>query len=254
MSVALVSAWEPRGETARFLRYRPLLSDIYTHIVIATTHRLASDERAQVEAEPGVSLVITADGTHRRYVSLEHGLATDVTHLHYIDMDRALHWVETRPDELRAASHRVQTSDCLILGRSAWAWSTHPRSMRDTEALFNHPFSRLLGLEADFGAGSRGLSRAATEYLVARSQPGHWADVAWPVRLYRAGFALATMTVDGLDWETPDQYRDHVADAETRQRLLDAYDADPHKWAFRVKIAHEIVREGMEAWLIKTED
>ena len=121
--------------------------------------------------------------------------------------------------------------------------------MRQTEAVFNHVFSRLLGVEADFGAGARGFSRSAAEYLLAHVEPGHWADTAWPVVVWRGGFRLESLLVDGLDWETPDQYRDTAADAETQRAVAAAYDADPDNWAARVWIADQITRAGLDAWL-----
>ena len=249
MSVALITAWEPRGEFRRLLRFRPRLSELYTDVVIAAPDRADPAEVAALNAEPGVRVVTTPQGTWRRYVALAEGLKTEATHFHYLDTDRAVHWVETRPAELAQAAARVQTADCLLLGRTEAAWTTHPQCMRQTEAIFNHLFSRLLGVEADFGAGARGFSRPAAEYLLARVEPGHWADTAWPVVLWRGGFHLDTLLADGLDWETPDQYRDTAADAETQRRAADAYDADPAHWAARVSVADAITRAGLAAWL-----
>lgn len=249
MSVALIMAWEPRGEFRRLLRFRPRLSDLYTDIIIAAPEHAVPAEVAALNAEPGVRVVTTPQGAWRRYVALVEGLKTEATHFHYLDTDRAVHWVETRPDELAYAAARVQTADCLLLGRMEAAWATHPQAMRQTEAIFNHLFSQLLGVEADFGAGARGFSRPAAEYLVARVSPDHWFDTAWPAVLWRGGFRLDTLLVDGLDWETPDQYRDEAADADTQRQAAASYDADPAHWSRRVWVADEITRAGLDAWL-----
>lgn len=249
MSVALITAWEPRGEFRRLLRFRPCLTELYTDIIIAAPDHADPTEVAALNAEPGVRVVTTPQGAWRRYVALVESLKTNASHFNYLDTDRAVHWVETRPDELAQAAARVQTTDCLLLGRTEAAWATHPQAMRQTEAIFNHLFSRLLGVEADFGAGARGFSRLAAEYLLARVPADHWADTAWPVVLWHGGFRLDTLLVDGLDWETPDQYRDEAADSDTQRQAAAAYDADPAHWSSRVWVADAITRAGIAAWL-----
>ena len=254
MSVVLITAWEPRGEFKRLLRFRPRLSDLYTDIIIAAPDRADAGEVAALNAEPGVRVVTTTEGAWRRYVALVEGLKTEATYFHYLDTDRAAHWVETRPAELAQAVSRVQTTDCLLLGRTEAAWATHPQAMRQTEAIFNHLFSRLLGVEADFGAGARGFSRRAAEYLLARVSPDHWSDTAWPVVLWRGGFRLDTLLADGLDWETPDQYRDAAADPDAQRHIAAAYDADPANWSMRVWVADEITKAGLAAWLAENRE
>ncbi len=247
MTVAFITAWEPRGELPRLVRAWPWLLDVYSDIVIAAPTSLPPADRQTLAEQPRARLVIPPDGAWRRYAVLQAALDTDADHFHYIDLDRAVHWLETRPDELRATAQRVPTADCLILGRTDDAWATHPRCMRDSEALFNRVFSHHLGLDADFGAGARGFSRQAAAFLVAHADADHWADVAWPVLLHRAGFHLAALAVDGLDWETPDQYQPHAVDRATQLRAAAEYDRDPQHWAYRVHVAREITWAGLAA-------
>jgi hypothetical protein len=110
-------------------------------------------------------------------------------------------------------------------------------------------FSQLLNVEMmDFGAGSRGLSRRAADYLMQQSLPEWgWAiDTAWPLLLYRAKYSIEYLAVNGLEWETPDQFRDTAADPETRSAIADQHDRTPEIWQHRVYVAHEIMRVG---WL-----
>jgi broad specificity phosphatase PhoE len=123
--------------------------------------------------------------------------------------------------------------------------------MYDAELIINRTFSKLLGQEIDFGAGSKGFSRRAAEFLVMNTQPGRGlgADTEWPVLLYRAGFRVRGLLVDGLDWESADRYRDEAADRETQRRFAAAYDESAQNWAMRVRVTQEIVDAGIEAWL-----
>ncbi len=255
MPVALACTWQPRGELPRLRHWRETLLDLYSGVWVALPPDADPTLVAALAELPGVHALVTADWSSGRPVALRAALATAATHLHYCDLDRALHWVETRPDELRATVETVQRVDCLILGRTDWAWATHPAAMRETEALFNLVFSAALGLDADFGAGSRGLSRHAAEFALAHGPATHWIDAAWPVLLRRAGFTIAALAVDGLAWETPDRDRATVADAAARRALAAAWDADATQWAFRVRVvAREILAAGLEAMRVEIGD
>lgn len=248
LPVALACTWQPRGELPRLRRWREILLDLYRDVHIALPPDAAPSLAAAVGELPGVHALVTDDWATGRPTAIRAALATDASHVHYCDLDRALHWVETRPDELRATVTAVQRADCLILGRTDWAWATHPAAMRDTEALFNRVFSAALGIEADVGAGSRGLSRRAAEFVLAHGPATHWVDAAWPVLLHRAGYSVEALAVDGLAWETPDRDRATVADEAPRRALAAAWDADPAQWAFRVQVvAREILAAGLEA-------
>lgn len=255
LPVALACTWQPRGELPRLRHWRATLLDVYNGVFIALPPDTGPTLAATLNDLPGVHALVAADWAQGRPTALRAALATDATSIHYCDLDRALHWVETRPDELRATVEAVQRVDCLVLGRTDWAWATHPAAMRETEALFNLVFSAALGIDADFGAGSRGLSRRATEFVLAHGPATHWIDAAWPVLLRRAGFTLAALAVDGLAWETPDRDRATVADEATRRALAAAWDADATQWAFRARVvAREILAAGLDALRVEIGD
>ncbi len=67
------------------------------------------------------------------------------------------------------------------------------------------------------------------------------------VLLNRAGYRIKYVEVDGLDWESADQFRMEAADAETQRQARAAYDANPEHWAWRVKVADEVVTTGLWA-------
>lgn len=250
MRIALAATWHPRGETARLLRLYPQLQTAYSHVVISLPPSVTADDLNSLRQLPDVKLHVNADWSHGRYMALK--LATDsgADHVHYADMDRLLRWIETRPDEWRATLDRVGQADCLVIGRTPVAWATHPRALVETEAISTGLMNRLLGQELDISAGSKGFSRRAAEFILANSLPRRaiGTDAEWVMLAHRAGYRVEQVLVDGLDWEIPDQHQAQAADLARQQELAKVYDSDASKWAHRVKIAHEIVEAGIDAW------
>jgi hypothetical protein len=60
----------------------------------------------------------------------------------------------------------------------------------------------------DVSAGSKSFSRPAAEHLVKHSQPDNsiGTDAEWSILLKQAGFRLEYIQVNGLDWESADQF------------------------------------------------
>ncbi|MBN1563533.1 MAG: hypothetical protein JXA10_06835 [Anaerolineae bacterium] len=255
MTVALAATWHPRGELNRALRMIDDLTALYAGIFVVVPPDAGSDVSALID-HPGVSIISGDDWYGGRHHAVQNALASGLNFaaIHYCDFDRLLHWLERFPDELQRTVDHITQVDCLITGRTDQAWATHPRCMIETENIFNMTFSQLLDLDSDhevidFGAGSRGLSRRATEYLIQHATPtwGWAVDAAWPLLLHHAGYTVEYVAVDGLAWETPDQFRDTVADAETRSAMAAQYDQSPDIWRQRVHVAHEITRVGVLA-------
>ena len=144
---------------------------------------------------------------------------------------------------------RMQTTDCLVIARTAAAFATHPMAQQLTERMSNQVCSWLLGWSLDFSAGSKAFSRKAVEFLVRNSPPGNvmGTDSEWVILLNRAGFRIEEMEVDGLDWETADRYLPQAADAATQKRIADEYDSKPEHWSFRVQVAQDIIDAGYAA-------
>jgi broad specificity phosphatase PhoE len=251
MSIVLATTYHPRGEIGRLRRLLPELQAVYSRVIISLPATTRQDEEYAIRALPAVQAFVNEDWSHGRYNALKAALETNADAIHYADMDRLLRWVETSPDEWRATVDDIKTVDCLVIGRTAAAWNTHPRAMYDAELIINRTFSKLLGQEMDFGAGSKGFSRRAAEFLIASTAPGRalGADTEWPVLLYRAGFHVRGVLVNGLDWESADRYQDEAADAETQRRFAESYDEVAHNWAMRVRVTQEIVDAGIDAWL-----
>lgn len=250
MSVTLAATFNPRGEVGRLRRLYALLKVAYDHIVISLPPVLAMEDAFAIRELPGAIIHVNEDWSHGRFMSLQLAAQTQSDHIHYADMDRLLRWVETRSQEWKQTLNRIEQVDCLVIGRTQAAWETHPHALRDTEAITNDLFSRLLGQRLDLSAGSKGFSRNAADFILANSQPRRaiGTDSEWIVLLHRAGFRIDTMLVDGLDWEIADQHQDKAADANRQREMAARYDADPKHWSRRVEIAHEIVEAGLDAW------
>lgn len=247
MSVTLASTFRPIKDLPRFLRLVADLGRLYEGITIAVPPNVGEEDVARLKEQPDVHVAQATEIALSRHMAIEKALELSTTHIHYVDMDRALRWLETRPDELRRTIEAVPSADCLIIGRSEAAFETHPQSLQQTEAIVNVVFSHLLGRQVDLCGGSRGLSREAAQYVTKHSIPGRWADAEWPMLLHAAGFRVDYLKVDGLDWETADRFTGQTADPETQRAYAEQIDADAKRWAMRVKIALEQVEAGLEA-------
>ena len=249
MTVTLTMTWNPRGETERFRRFYPEFSRWYHGVSIVTPPDPDLQAVDMLETFPEIRVLTGGDWVTGRQLALEMALGFDAEYVHYVDCDRLLRWFELYPAELRATIATIQSADCVVIGRTQAALDTHPRCLKDTEAITNEVFSNLLGQPLDLAAGSKAFSRGATEFLVRYSRPSHgWCtDAEWIVLLHRAGCSIQSLLVDGLDWETADRYLPHAADAETQRRGAEAYDADPQNWVSRVRLAHESIQAGFAA-------
>lgn len=249
--ITLAATFNPRGEIPRFKTLLPQLQAVYAAIVISLPPAADHADLETLQGLPGISTIVNQQWGDGRYNALKLALATDPDHIQYADLDRLIRWVETRPAEWLRTLADIQQSDCLVIGRTAAAWDTHPRAMFETERIINMIFSQVIGRQMDFGAGSKGFSRRAAEFIMGQIEPGRalGADTEWIVLLHRAGFAVGHVEVDGLDWEIPDQYQDAAADRERQRAMAVQYDADAKHWRRRVAVAHEIIEAGLAAML-----
>lgn len=248
MTIALASAWQPRGELERFLVLLPVFQEAYSGMAISVPPATEADLIDRLQKLHKVELIVTPHWSLGRYAALEQSLKFTGSHVQYADFDRLLRWVETRQDEWREILPVIQENDCLIIGRSPNSYLTHPQALIQTEAISNQVISYLLGQPLDVSAGSKGFSRRAAEFIVANCSPGNalGTDAEWPLVLKKGGFQVDAIKVEGLDWESADRYRQEAADTQSQKDVAEAYDGDPQNWARRVAVAEEIVRLGLE--------
>jgi SAM-dependent methyltransferase len=249
MSIALAAAWRPRGEFNRFLELLPQFQSAFSGITITLPPETEEDVLISLKDLPQVSADLTPDWSWGRFKALEGALQYPCSHIQYADFDRLLRWVETKPEEWQKILTMICEEDCLIVGRSDKAYQTHPQALIQTEAISNQVISQIMGMTVDVSAGSKGFSRQAAEYIVANCVPGHAlaTDAEWPIILNRSGYKVSYVTVDGLDWESADRYREKAANLQGQRAAAENYDADPQNWARRIEVAQEIITIGLEA-------
>ena len=253
MSMTLATTWYPRGELPRFTRLLPTLLGKYDDIVISFLPGVDSDVIKPFTAgifspNPKISFHVNDDLRKGRYMALKKALDTPSDYFHYADMDRLLHWVETKPEEWIQMVGQIEKFDCIIFGRTQAATLTHPQALINTEMISNQVVSRFLNREMDVSAGSKSFSRSAATYLVEHGKPDNsiGTDAEWPILLKQAGFRLEYIPVDGLDWESADQFQLRAATAEEQKQAAVKYDSDPINWSRRIEIAQEIIQTALE--------
>jgi SAM-dependent methyltransferase len=193
--------------------------------------------------------VIPEEWSWGRFQAIRSALETGTELIHYADLDRLLRWVETRPEEWLQSVKLLTEADCVCFGRTQAAYATHPRALIETEATSNRVITHLLGRRMDVSAGSKGFTRQAATFLDANTVPGAsmGMDAAWLVLLNRAGYRIKYVEVNGLDWESADQFRMEAADAEIQRKAAMDYDANPKNWEWRARVADEVVATGLWA-------
>ncbi|MEM6283871.1 MAG: hypothetical protein AAF787_16900 [Chloroflexota bacterium] len=259
MSVVLAATWDPRGEAKRLRRLYPQLSRLFGKMVVVMPPGTHFGLLLSLRQFDDLQLFVSDNWPGGRRESLERAITvmpeTSASHILYADMDRLLRWAETRYEELRQATRRVQMYDCLVIGRTEMAYGTHPQALVQTEAMSNRVFSHLLNESLDLSAGAKGFSLDAAKFVVRNAQPvsPFGADSEWVVLARRGGFRIRDLRVDGLDWESADRFADTAADADTQYMAAVEYDADPENWKKRVAVADEIILAGIDALKRKLE-
>jgi hypothetical protein len=243
MSISLAATWQPHSELPRLQRFHGRLRDIFESLTIVLPPSTGDFLVATLAGMLNVHPIVSQQWARGRHIALESVLARPTTHFLYCDLDRLIRWVELYPEELAITARRAEAGDCLIVGRTPYAWETHPRSLRHTEQIINQVFAHVVGREMDICVATRGFSRAAVERILSESatETSLGVDGEWLYILHRAGIRLDYVQVDGMDFETADQGLDEAADAERQRVFAEAYDAEAANWARRVHVAEQII-------------
>ncbi len=249
MTVTLAMAWLPRGETQRFIRLYPVLTELYRTMVISVPPMVMDEDINRIKHLENVTIVRNDDRSQIRYQALKTAYAVDTDYIQYVDGDRLIRWVETRRDELQQTVQDLQAFDCTVIGRTRMAFDTHPAALRETELIINMIFSDVPGQQLDFGSGSKAFKRDAAAFILdnGRKDSGLGNDTEWPVLCLRGGFTIGDIRVHGLDWETADRNQAAAADQSVQSTLAHSLDSDPKRWQFRVQMAQTIIRAGLDA-------
>lgn len=190
--------------------------------------------------------VQTEDGPDRgMFRTVRLGLDRGSDPIHYCDLDRFVHWLARFPDELSALPGVWHDHDLTMLVRSPRAFATHPPAQTLTEAIGNRAIGHHLGMApADALSGSYlwkpAAARAVADFSGPRDLRFYAVGVLAP---FNAGCSVGSHVVEGLEWETPDQYPDEIATL--------GYDAwlarfqTPEQWRHRTEMAKLWVEEAL---------
>lgn len=168
--------------------------------------------------------------------AIKGGLATSAWHLHLTDMDRALHWAMTYPDELAKTVGEVGKRHGLVLmNRSKRAFATHPIAQTSTETLTNKTASDVAGFEVDLMSGSYPMDRKFAEIVVRQSKrddQGIYAEIF--ALAVKNKVAISAIEVEGLEWETPDRFQSEIKKNGYKKWLKDFM--DDKEWERRLDL------------------
>jgi len=236
---------DPPGALGRALvGALPRLAALYRGVAVATSPPTSANIVATLAAagmHAGTPRANLRGPLYR--LSIRRALATGTARVHYLDLDRALHWLARAPREMRAMLRVARRHRVLLLGRTAKAHRSHHMPLWATERLVNRLMAERLGLgrPLDLLVPSFVVERDAAAALVAGSRArdatvyGEWAAL-----LLGLADEVAYLECRGLDWETPDRHRRAV-----RRAGLAAWrrrQETPVEWERRIAMAAEFLR------------
>ena len=235
---------DPPGALLRELRAAlPKLPSISRAVAVATSPPTAGSVKrllASAGMHAGTPAANRRGALYR--LSVRHAARSGASRVHYLDLDRALHWLPRHRRELRSALRASSRYEALVLGRTPKAHRSHHLPLYATEGVVNRLMSERAGIagRVDWLVPSFVLTNELARRLVGRSRARD-SDLygEWTALLLDLTPRLAYLECRGLDWETPDRHRRavrRVGLAAWRRRL-----ETPAEWALRVDMAREIV-------------
>lgn len=242
-TIALVGPHhDPSGKLISGMRNRmATLRSIFDVVAISVSE--STDSRVLKEFDlAGIHFEIRVeDGSvSKRYRdSLKLGLEDNVDHMVLIDFDRALHWVNSFPEELETVAHQLRDLDGFTsLVRSNRAFETHPPSQRETEKVVNQIASEVIGKKVDPMSGGYAMD-TETAAMLEKKATNH--DFSFYGQLlavtHQEGIQINSVEVEGLEWETPDQFKDEINKLGYMDWLNNFQSLD--EWEKRLTLAFE---------------
>jgi hypothetical protein len=168
--------------------------------------------------------------------ALRLGLTYEMPQLHFIDFDRALHWMKRFPEEYAEVVGKISVmSGYISFVRTQKAFASHPLTQRLTEATINAIVEEIAGVGVDIMSGSFALERHIASTLIAESQCTDYGIYAEFFKLImKQKVPLSTIEVKGLEWETADQFKKEI-DQQGYDVWYDGFQS-LQEWKKRVRI------------------
>ena len=229
-----------------FLERNDVVSALAWYPAVSVAATVVTDPRVTTRLEQlGVRVVeggVTGVARRAALEAIPSGLGSS-----NIDFDRWLHWLMAWPEELALLSSRVERVAarqkvkpwCIVLGRTARAFQTHPSVQRLPETATNRTLSLAAGKSLDAVSGAVWLSTEAREIVLASSSEETAAtDLEWAGLILRRDPArLHGLRFEGLEWETPDLHTAEIARSGGLEHWVrETYDT-PAMWTSRLQLA-----------------
>ena len=237
---------DPQAASLSFLDRPDVLAALGWYPVVSVAATVATDSRVTTRLQNlGVQVVEGGVTGVARRAALE-AIPPDLASSN-IDFDRWLHWLTAWPDELEGLSTRIErvvarqkgTPWCIVLGRTARAFATHPQVQRLPETATNRTLSLAAGKSLDAVSGAVWLSAEGRELILASSiEESAATDLEWAGLILRQDPArLHGLRFEGLEWETPDFHATEISEAGgLEQWVRETFDT-PQMWTSRLQLA-----------------
>lgn len=244
---ALVSTLhDPDGACLPFLDRNDVKAALEWYPVVSVAATVATGAKVTARLQDlGVQVVAGGPtGVARRaaLAAIPPGLSSS-----NIDFDRWLHWLTAWPDELGSMSARIErvvarqraAPWCIVLGRTARAFATHPQVQRLPETATNRTLSLVAGKSLDAVSGAVWLSPEARELILASSiEESAATDLEWAGLVLRQDPArLHGLRFEGLEWETPDFHAAAISDVGGLEAWVRETFDTPEMWTSRLQLA-----------------
>lgn len=237
---------DPEAASLPYLDRCNVVAALAWYPVVSVAATVATDARVTARLRDlGVQVVEGGSTGVARRAALEAipaGLATS-----NIDFDRWLHWLTAWPDELEQLSARIErvvarqkvAPWCIVLGRTARAFATHPPVQRVPETATNRTLSLAAGTSLDAVSGAVWLSVEGREIVLASSiEESAATDLEWAgLILHQDPARLHGLRFEGLEWETPDFHAAAIAEAGGLEPWMRARFDTPAMWTSRLQLA-----------------
>jgi len=249
--ICLVSTLhDPEARLAKYARtYGKELKRMYFgHIAVRITKNTHKDT---LKALDSANINYSVQSTEKNYLSIGKtykeaislGIKMKTRHIHVCDFDRILHWVRTYPNELRDIIELLPSNQGITwIGRTNRAFETHPKTQKETEKIVNDLASEVAGEKIDIMAGSFSMDQDAARKIVKLSRRNDYSFYAEFVNIAKNNsIQINSITTEGLEWETPDQYQDKIQ-KEGYQDWLEEFMSLP-EWKRRIELMERNVKE-----------
>lgn len=250
MKIPLASTLHsPNRETLKYVRNSlNLQKKIFSSINIVATDNSNKDLLSYLKkASVNLTTIKSKYGGSSNHRKLVINLALKNTprakFVLYIDYDRLLHWIKSYQQELINLLHTFpKTYDFLSIGRTKRAFLTHPKIQQEAEDWTNNELNKLFKANLDTTSGCYILSKKLANVVLKEGSDNNWVfvtDGEWPAISLKNNLKIKGVGVEGLEFETPDFYKDEIKKAGSYQKWLKKYYETSRAKKFRWKIAEE---------------